>query len=101
MRREIQKALAEEKLKRGLTQSDIAREIGVHRSVINRELKGFKDMSLGRVGEIANALGRQPEFFLNEIPVDDTANYFAPVFTTKNETTGRTAVMKPTELKAA
>jgi transcriptional regulator with XRE-family HTH domain len=67
VRRSIQKALAEEKTKRGITQSDIARAIGVHRSVINRELHGHKDMTLGRVAELAWALGRRPFF---DVPAD-------------------------------
>ncbi|WBL75633.1 helix-turn-helix transcriptional regulator [Bradyrhizobium xenonodulans] len=51
-------ALSEESQKRGLTQTDIAREIGVHRSVINRELRGQKDITLGRVAELASSMGR-------------------------------------------
>lgn len=71
VRRSIQKALIEEKRARGLTQSEIARQIGVHRSVINREIRGYKDITLGRVAELANALGREPMFELKrpEFPV--------------------------------
>jgi transcriptional regulator with XRE-family HTH domain len=58
VRRKLQKALAEEQKKRGLTQTAIAAEIGVHRSVINRELRGAKDITLGRVAELATAMGR-------------------------------------------
>jgi transcriptional regulator with XRE-family HTH domain len=60
VRRELQKALAEEAQKRGLTQSGLARAIGVNRSVISRELRGHKDLSLSRVAELAWALGRAP-----------------------------------------
>jgi hypothetical protein len=59
VRRGLQKALAEESAKRDLTQSAIANAIGVHRSVINKELRGQKDMTLGRVAELAWALGRK------------------------------------------
>ena len=38
----------------------------VNRSVINRELKGFKDITLGRVAELAWAMGRQPKFLMVE-----------------------------------
>src|SRR5579872_3022640 len=62
VRRALQKAFAEEQKKRGLSQAEIARALNVHRSVINRELKGFKDITLGRVGELAWAMGRQPIF---------------------------------------
>lgn len=66
VRRAIQKALAEERVKSGITQSQIARAIGVHRSVINREINGYKDLTLGRVAELAWALGRKPLFSLPE-----------------------------------
>ena len=68
VRRALQKALAEENEKRGLTQSDIAREIGVHRSVINREFRGYKDITLGRVAELSFAMGRRPAFDLPDAP---------------------------------
>jgi ribosome-binding protein aMBF1 (putative translation factor) len=64
VRRAFQKALAEEQKKSGLTQSEIARKIGTHRSVINRELRGQKDISIGRAGELAWAMGRKPIFDL-------------------------------------
>jgi len=57
----------EEEKKRGLKQTDIARAIGVHRSVINRELKGRKDITLGRVAELAWAMGRVPIF---DLPIE-------------------------------
>jgi transcriptional regulator with XRE-family HTH domain len=66
VRRKLQKALAEESEKNGLTQTDIANTIGVHRSVINRELRGRKDMTLGRVAELASAMGRKVEIELPE-----------------------------------
>lgn len=66
VRRALQKAFAEESGNTGLTYSEIAREIGVHRSVINRELRGQKDLTLGRVGELAWALGRKAIFELIE-----------------------------------
>lgn len=66
VRRAIQKALAEETQKNGITQSDLARSIGVNRSVVCREIRGHKDMTLGRVAELAWALGRKPVFELPE-----------------------------------
>jgi transcriptional regulator with XRE-family HTH domain len=59
VRRAIQKVLAEEQTKRGLTQTAIADAIGVHRSVINREIRGKKDITIGRVAELAWAMGRK------------------------------------------
>jgi hypothetical protein len=67
VRRAILKAYAEEQKASGLTQTDIARAIGVHRSVINRELKGFKDMTLGRVAELAWACNRKPKILMEQI----------------------------------
>lgn len=65
-RRKVLKALEEEKRKRGLKQTDIARAIRVHRSVINRELRGKKDLTLGRLAELAWAMDREPFFDLLE-----------------------------------
>lgn len=64
VRRALQKAYAEQKRAAGITQSELARRIGVHRSVINRQLQGRADMSLGRVAEFAYALGLEPRFEL-------------------------------------
>ena len=90
VRRSIQKALAEEQKRRGLTQSDIAREIGVHRSVIHREIQGYADMTLGRVAEIAYALGRTPAFELLERRPAGGANVRAVARSTPNvETTSK------------
>jgi transcriptional regulator with XRE-family HTH domain len=74
VRRAIQRALAEEEKKRGITQSDLARAIGVNRSVINREIRGHKDMTIGRVAELAWALGRKPIFDLPEITIQSESN---------------------------
>ena len=68
VRRKLLLALSEETEKRGLTQTDIAREIGVHRSVINRELRGQKDITLGRVAELASAMGRRAVIEFEERP---------------------------------
>jgi plasmid maintenance system antidote protein VapI len=75
VRRAIQKALAEEEARRGLTQSDIARAIGVHRSVINREIRGYKDLTLGRVAELAWAMGRFPAV---DLPQRNAADLNSP-----------------------
>jgi len=66
VRRAIQKAYVEEQ-KSGLTQTAIARALGVHRSVINRELRGKKDLTLGRVAELSWAMGRVPTFAMSKI----------------------------------
>jgi plasmid maintenance system antidote protein VapI len=85
VRRSLQQALVEENRRHGLTQSDIARELDVHRSVINRELRGEKDITLGRVAEIAFALGRKPVFALPQRQQREGVNtpqFKPPVITT-------------------
>lgn len=81
VRRAIQKAYAEEHQSSGLTQSDIARSIGVHRSVINRELRGQKDITHGRVAEFAYALGREPFFELRILEEHAGTNVLTQDFT--------------------
>lgn len=55
--RTLQKAYEAAKAEQGVTQTSIADALGVHRSVICRQLNGREDMSLGRVAEFAWALG--------------------------------------------
>ena len=66
VRRTLLQALAAGKSE-GVTQSKIAGQLGVHRSVINRELRGQKDITSGRVGELAWALGYRPVFRLERV----------------------------------
>lgn len=93
VRRAIQRALAEEQSKRGLTQTAIARAIGVHRSVINRELRGKKDITLGRVAELAWALGRKPSFALVEPVEVHGQNYSSIMPLTEVDVTSGTAII--------
>lgn len=100
VRRAIQKAYIEEQRKRGVSQSDIARALKVHRSVINRELRGFKDMTLGRVAQFAWALGRRPSFVLEEQVATAGQNVApAPIppvrISNSASTTGGTVVINP------
>jgi hypothetical protein len=81
VRRAILKALEEEGRKSGLKQTDIACAIGVHRSVINRELRGKKDLTLGRVAELAWAMGRIPFFDLPERKLPAGSNLPQPTTT--------------------
>ena len=97
VRRAIQKAYAEEHQLSGLTQSEIARSIGVHRSVINRQLRGQKDLTLGRVGEFAYALGREP-FFELRIPEEHAGTNVLMQDFTPNATTQSSGI--DTEFKS-
>lgn len=72
VRRTLVKALMDSKI----SQSDIARKLGVHRSVIHRELKGYQDITLGRAAELAWALGKKANFSL-EGQFNEGANHKA------------------------
>lgn len=71
VRRRLQRALAENP---DVSRSAIARDLGVHRSVITRQLQGTADMTLGRVAEIAWSLGYRPKFELERAETEDGAN---------------------------
>ncbi len=64
VRRRLQKAYADNP---DITQSQIADVLGVHRSVINRQLRGYQDMTLGRVAELSRCMGYEPAFDLISI----------------------------------
>lgn len=98
VRRAIQKAYVEEQIKRGVSQSDIARALGVHRSVINRELKGFKDITLGRVAQLAWALGRKPTFHLDE-PFAVAGRNTPPMPVVTSTVTTTTSALAPMKLQ--
>lgn len=65
VRAQLLRAVAEAEV----SQADIARELGVNRSVVNRELRGTSDLSLGRVAEIAVILGYLPKLTLENLSV--------------------------------
>ena len=79
VRRALQKALAVEAELSGLSQSEVARRIDVHRSVVNRELKGTKDITQGRVGELAWAMGYEPVFTLRKVELEAGSNSDATI----------------------
>lgn len=99
VRRALQKAYAEEKGKNGLTYSEIARRIGVHRSVINREMRGQKDMTIGRVGELAWAMGRAITFLLPEMILPNGSNLPPPTMNVRIETSSTASTFTPTPPK--
>jgi hypothetical protein len=76
VRHELLKAIHDS----GVSRSEIAREIGVHRSVVHRQLAGYQDMSLMRVGEIAGAIGYDVDFNMVAPAEDRTRN--VPTFKT-------------------
>lgn len=66
VREVLQIAVAYEAKHNKINQSKIADRLGVHRSVISRELNGLQDMPLRRVGEICEAIGRIAYFEAKE-----------------------------------
>jgi DNA-binding transcriptional regulator LsrR (DeoR family) len=62
VRRTLQKALLEEAKRHNLTQAEVARRIGIDRSIVNRELRGVENLTIRRVGELVWAMNRVPEF---------------------------------------
>jgi len=57
-----------------LKRTSIADALEVHRSVITKHLSGTQDMSLGRVAELAWALGYKPELLLLDLERDSRSN---------------------------
>jgi transcriptional regulator with XRE-family HTH domain len=55
--RQIIRALAKAKDKKGLTQQALAEKLGVDRSVINRRVTGRANLTLRTLAELAWALG--------------------------------------------
>lgn len=78
VRRDLIKAVTRKKATEGISQSEIARRIDVHRSVISRELRGYNDLTLGRVAELAWALGLEPSFELKDIVPEQRNEFSAP-----------------------
>jgi len=76
VRRELQRAFAEEKRARNLTQAEIARALGVDRAVVNRQLMGTENIGLRRVAEFAWVLGRDLHFSLEKpsLPIGSNAD---------------------------
>ena len=71
VRRSLQRALAENP---DINQAGIARALEVDRSVITKQLHGERDVSLSRVGELAWALGLEPELVLHKPRIEPGSN---------------------------
>lgn len=51
----------------GLTQADLARRLGRSRSIVSRQLSGAANLSLGKLAELAFAIGKRFEFTLSNV----------------------------------
>lgn len=67
VRRALQKAFNDFSLPNGVNKAEIARRLGVHRSVVTRMLSGKKALTTRSVAELAWAMGCEPEFKLTPI----------------------------------
>ena len=99
VRRTLQRALADNP---DIKRTEIADAIGVHRAVITRQLGGKKDISLGRVAELAWAMGYEPVFSLKRSSHDEGTNLpnpSPPATTVNVKTTSTTGsvITKSTE----
>jgi len=74
VRRTFLRAFSTEAAATGLTQTEIASRLGVNRSVVHRELRGDANLTQGRVGELAWAMGYEPVFELRKIDRNQGAN---------------------------
>ena len=73
VRSELQRVVAAEKI----SQQAIAQKLEVNRSVINRRLLGFENLTVRTVAEIAWSLGWEPYFELRKKAAPEaTSNYF-------------------------
>lgn len=66
VRKSLILAALQEKKESGLSQAVVAQKLGVHRSVINRLLRGSANLTLRSVAEIAWALGWEIVFQLRK-----------------------------------
>jgi len=64
VRKALVSAAIDEKGMSGINQQKLAAALGVNRSMITRMLKGESNLTLRSVGELAWALGWEPEFTL-------------------------------------
>lgn len=86
VRDELLRALVSAKESSGLTQSELARKIGVHRSVVNRELAGHANLTLRRVAELACAMGYTPVFDLVPTGTAESGCNFAATQSSRGQT---------------
>lgn len=74
VRKALVSAVVDEKEESGINQQKLASTLGVHRSVINRMLKGESNLTLRSIGELAWALGWEPEFNMKRRVIDASSN---------------------------
>ena len=78
VRKNLIDALIEEKKLSGINQQKLASALGVNRSVVTRILKGDSNLTLRSIGEIAWAMGWEPELVLTRKKKGRASNHVAP-----------------------
>ena len=71
IRQAFKQAIVDGMKQGGPNQSEIARRLGVHKSVISRELNGASDITAGRIAELAYALGLEAHIELRPLSSGD------------------------------
>jgi transcriptional regulator with XRE-family HTH domain len=74
VRSELLKALSERKAETGLSQQALAQKLGVHRSLINRQLTGETNLTLRSIADLAWALDMEVSFELKKQIVEAGQN---------------------------
>jgi plasmid maintenance system antidote protein VapI len=98
VRKALVSAAIDTKKDSGLTQQQLALALGVNRSAITRMLKGEGNLTLRSVGELAWAMGWEPDFTMNRRVDQPHANRVteqAPTMVVSSGTTRRNVVVFP------
>jgi transcriptional regulator with XRE-family HTH domain len=81
VRSELLKSLSEKKIETGLSQQELARRLGVHRSLINRQLSGESNLTLRSLADIAWAMDMEIVFELRKLTPSPGQNEPLPTST--------------------
>jgi DNA-binding phage protein len=71
----LSRAALETRKEQGVTQAQVARELGVDRSFITRLLSGAGNPTVRTIGELAGALGYRPELVLHKVDIRPGTNH--------------------------
>lgn len=71
----LSRAALEVREEQGVTQAQVARELGVDRATISRLLSGGGNPTVRTIGELAGVLGYRPELVLHKVERRPGANH--------------------------
>ncbi|MEO9168125.1 MAG: helix-turn-helix transcriptional regulator [Aestuariivirga sp.] len=78
---------------KGITQSEMARQLGVDRSFVSRILKGVGNPTIRTIGEIAGVLGYRPQLVFHKVERMEGTN-LAPI-NFRDESVGKEGRVPP------